>query len=462
MSSPASVLVIGGGISGLSCASALRAAGIAAQVLEAGRQPGGVIRTERHDGYLCELGPQSFLLTEELLQLSRDLGIEQQCIEAEPRLPRYVVVNGALHAVPMSPPALVASSLLSFKTKMAVLRDAFGHSRPPLEDESVAAFIRRKFTPELLERLAAPFVSGIYAGDPEKLSWRSAFPQAHQAEATSGSLIRGMMRAGRAKPRRSRTLASCTHGIDTLPRAFAKMLGDGLRCNAEVSRIERQGAGHGYRVAVQDTRSGAQDQMVADHIVLAVPAYAAGRLLAAMDSELAGALCAIEYAPVGVVSLGYRTQEIGRSERGFGFLIPRNEGLRTLGTVWNSSLFAGRAPEGRALYTSFIGGATDPKAADLPEAEMIATVQREIAPLLQARGPALFARAHTWKKAIPQYNVGHAKRVAHILERLKALPGLSILGNFIAGPSMGTCVAEAQKAAREIAALRSGFPSQGL
>src|SRR5579884_4049483 len=169
MSSPASVLVIGGGISGLSCACALRSAGVAAQVLEAGPRPGGVIRTERHDGYLCDLGPQSFLLTEELLQLSRDLGIEQQRIEAEPRLP--------LHAVPMSPPALVASSLLSFKTKMAVLRDAFGHSRPPLEDESVAAFIRRKFTPELLERLAAPFVSGIYAGDPEKLSWRSAFPQ---------------------------------------------------------------------------------------------------------------------------------------------------------------------------------------------------------------------------------------------------------------------------------------------
>ena len=462
MSSPASVLVIGGGISGLSCACALRSAGVAAQVLEAGPRPGGVIRTERHDGYLCDLGPQSFLLTEELLQLSRDLGIEQQRIEAELRLPRYVVVNGALHAVPMSPPALVASSLLSFKTKMAVLRDAFGHSRPPLEDESVAAFIRRKFTPELLERLAAPFVSGIYAGDPEKLSWRSAFPQAHQAEAKSGSLLRGMMRAGRAAPRRLRTLASYTDGIETLPRAFAKLLGDGLRCNAEVLRVERQSSGRGYRVAVRDTRSGAQDQLATDHIVLAVPAFTAGRLLAALDSELAAPLCAIEYAPVGVVSLGYAKQDLGRAERGFGFLIPRSEKLRTLGTVWNSNLFAGRAPEGRALYTSFIGGATDPQAAALPEAEMIATVQSEIAPLLQARGPALFARAHTWEKAIPQYNVGHGKRVARILERLKALPGLSVLGNFLAGPSMGTCVAEAQKAAREIAALRGGGPGQGL
>src|SRR5581483_6580106 len=333
MSSPASVLVIGGGISGLSCACALRSAGVAAQVLEAGPRPGGVIRTERHDGYLCDLGPQSFLLTEELLQLSRDLGIEQQRIEAELRLPRYVVVNGALHAVPMSPPALVASSLLSFKTKMAVLRDAFGHSRPPLEDESVAAFIRRKFTPELLERLAAPFVSGIYAGDPERLSWRSAFPQAHEAETTSGSLIRGMVRAGKAKPRGLRTLASYANGNETLAQALAKKLGEALRCNAEVLRIALRSEGNGYCIAARDTRSGVESELEAEQLVLAAPAYVAGRLLAAMDSELAGALFAIEYAPLGVVSLGYATQEIGRTEDAFGFLIPRGAGLRTLGTV---------------------------------------------------------------------------------------------------------------------------------
>lgn len=455
MSSPAPVLVIGGGISGLVCAQALRSAGIAAQVFEASPRFGGVIRTERHGGYLCELGPQSFLLTEELLRLSRDLGVEEQRIEAEPRLPRYVAVNGTLHAVPMSLPALAGSSLLSFKTKMAILRDAVGRSRPPAEDESVAAFVRRKFTPELLERLVAPFVSGIYAGDPEKLSWRSAFPQAHEAEATSGSLIRGMIRAGKTKSRGSRTLASYENGIATLPEALARKLGDGLRCNAEVQRIERRSDSRAYRLTARDTQSGAESELEAEQIVLAVPAFVAGRLLAAMDSELASALCAIEYAPVGAVSLGYAKREIGRAERGFGFLIPRSEKLRTLGTVWNSSLFAGRAPDGRVLYTSFIGGATDPGAAALPETEMIAMVQREIAPLLQARGAAVFARTHRWEKAIPQYNVGHARRVAQILERLKALPGLSIIGNFIAGPSMGACVGEAQKAAREIAALRS-------
>ena len=449
MSSPPAVVVIGGGISGLVCAYALQTAGIAVRVFEASARPGGMIRTERSEGYLCELGPQSFLLTEELLRLSGELGIEAQRLEAQAGLPRYVVIGGALHAVPMSPPALVTSSLLSFKTKIAILRDAVGHSRPPDADESVAAFVRRKFTGELLERLVGPFVSGIYAGDAETLSWRSAFPQAHEAEAASGSLIRGMIRASKSKRGGLRKLASYLDGNETLPRALAERLGEAVQYRTEAQRIDRLGSG-AYRVALQEA-SGEQHSIEAGHVVIATPAYAASQLLAAADSEIANQLCGIEYAPVGVVALGYAQEKIGRAARGFGFLVPRGEKLRTLGTVWNSSLFAGRAPQGCALYTSFIGGATDPAGAALSEAEMIATVQRETAPLLEARGEPRFAQAHAWHRAIPQYNLGHSKRMAAIAERLRSLPGLRIIGNYLAGPSIGTCAEEATKTARQIA-----------
>ncbi len=209
---------MGGGISGLVCAYALRKAGIDAQLVEASPRPGGVIRSERRDGFLLELGPQSFNGTAPLIELCRDLGIEGQLVQAPRHAARYVLVDGALRQVPLSPPAFFASSLFSAGTKWSILRDLFGRSRPPEEDESVAAFVRRKFSAELLEKLVGPFVSGIYAGDPERLSLRGAFAQLHAAEKSAGSIVRGMMRAARAKkgPRERPTLLSFRDGNETL------------------------------------------------------------------------------------------------------------------------------------------------------------------------------------------------------------------------------------------------------
>src|SRR4029077_10670278 len=189
MTPPVPAVVIGGGISGLVCAYFLNKAGIATPVLEASLVAGGMIRSERRDGFLLELGPQSFSGTAGLQALCAELGIADQFLEAPSRAPRYVLIDGALKSVPLNPPALFTSSLLSLRTKWRIAHDAFGTTRAPEGDESIAAFVRRKFGDELLDRLVGPFVSGIYAGDPERLSLRSSFTQVYHAEKSAGSVI---------------------------------------------------------------------------------------------------------------------------------------------------------------------------------------------------------------------------------------------------------------------------------
>src|SRR6267143_2550826 len=224
------VLVVGGGISGLVCAYALRKSGIEAQLVEASPRPGGVIHSVTRDGFLLELGPQSFSSTSELRQLCAHLGISNELLQAPPRAPRYVLIAGQLRPVPLSPPAFFMSSLIDGSTKWAVLRDIFGKSISPDADESVAAFVRRKFSPQILDRLVGPFVSGIYAGDPEQLSVRSAFPQLYEAEKAAGSITRGMSRLAKSKkgPRERPTLQSFREGSETLVRALGNKLGTAL------------------------------------------------------------------------------------------------------------------------------------------------------------------------------------------------------------------------------------------
>src|SRR5579862_7268652 len=201
-------LVVGGGVSGLVCAYALRKAGVETLVVEASDRAGGAIRTERRDGYLLEFGPQSFTGTAQMSLLIDELGIRQQVVQAPTGAPRYVLVNGTLHKVPMSPPAFLSSGLVGIGTKFALLRDVIGKSSPPENDESIADFVRRKFSAEMLDRLVGPFVSGVYAGDPEKLSLRSAFPTVYDAEKRRGSVLRGLIKHEPGRPSRQPNLFS--------------------------------------------------------------------------------------------------------------------------------------------------------------------------------------------------------------------------------------------------------------
>ena len=251
-------LVVGAGISGLATAYALQKAGIAVHVVEAAARPGGVIQSVKRDGYLVECGPQSFSGNGSISAMCRDLGILEERVLANPKAPRYVLIDGKLQSVPMGP-GLLASSFMSGGTRTAILRDILGKSESPEPDESVAEFIRRKFSPKLLDRLVGPFVSGIYAGDPEKLSLRAAFPILYEAEKAAGSVTRGVFKVLKQRkarngtqpqvPREKATLQTFRDGNETLIRAIAARLAERLTCGTEVTLIETLDGGHEPKAA---------------------------------------------------------------------------------------------------------------------------------------------------------------------------------------------------------------------
>ena len=459
MPNPVQALIVGAGISGLTTAFALRKAGIDARIVDRASRPGGLIQSVRRDGYLVECGPQSFSGNASLTSICRDLEILDRRILADSKAPRFVLINGALEKVPLGP-GLLVSPLMGGGTRTALFRDVFGRSEAPDSDESVASFIRRKFSPTLLDRLVGPFVSGIYAGDPEKLSLRAAFPILYEAEQTSGSVLRGLlkvMKARKAKrdplPREKPTLQTFREGNDTLVRALAEKLGAYLSLEAEVISIRPLDPGREpktprFRVGLH-TPSGTEF-LETERLVLAVPTDRAGKLLAPLGRAFESQLRTVDYSGVAVVSLGYRKEDVGHPLDGFGFLVPRSSGLTVLGTVWNSSLFPGRAPGHHVLLTSFVGGATNPDATKQPADQLVALVHREIKPLMQLREGPVFSNVSVWPRALPQYNLGHTARMAAINNCRADFPGLYLTGNYLNGPAIGACVEQALKVADEI------------
>ncbi len=442
MSDPQRVIVVGGGISGLACAFRLQRLGVPVTLLEAADHVGGMVGTVEKDGLLLESGPQSFQGTDSILELIRQVGIESELLNADPRAPRYVLMRGKLHEIPMSPRALLTSSLLTPGSRWKIASEPFRKTRPPSKEESVADFVRRKFGHEILEYLVAPFVSGVYAGDPEKLSLRAAFPTLEEWEREYGSVLRGAMKSRPAKDKRAGPppLCSFRRGVATLTRALGETLGTSLRAGARVIAIHRTGQASASKYEIRVASGGREESISAQAVVVAAPAYAASHLVSAVSSPLAHMLSGIAYAPVAVVATTYYARQVGHSTDGFGFLVPRSEKLHTLGTVWNSSLFAERARDGMIVMTSFAGGAMEPEIVDKPETEIATIVQDENARVLQITGPPVAGAVWRYPRALPQYNLGHGHIVEAIRDGERANPGLFFAGNYLEGPALGKCV----------------------
>jgi oxygen-dependent protoporphyrinogen oxidase len=444
-----SAIVIGAGISGLTCAYRLRQRGVSVLLLEASSRAGGMIRGVRQDdGFLFELGPQSCLVDSPLLVLIEELGLDDKLLRANSRAPRYVLHRGRLRAVPLGPPALLATRLVSTRTKLRLLGEMLRRTRPPDEDESVATFVRRKFGDEILERIVAPMVSGIYAGDPERLSVSAAFPSLRRYELERGSVLRGALAAHPAKGEMRPTLCSFSNGVETLPAALAESIGDALWIDTHVQSVRPATSDistqqRGPRFQIEILRRGATETLSADAVIVAAPCDAAATILSGISQSFASAFGQIEYAPVAVISTGYVRASVGNALDGFGFLVPRSEGLRLLGTVWNSSLFPDRAPVGHVNLASFAGGMTDAGICEWPEAEIAAQITKELAQVLRISAPPVAVRVQKYTRALPQYNLGHQRLIDSLTQLAAATPGLFLAGNYLDGPSIGACIAQA-------------------
>jgi len=441
------VIVVGGGISGLATAWFLQRRGFPVTVLEAGGEPGGTIRTIERDGFRIDTGPTSTLHRGGVLaELIKGVGLDADVVEADRRASRYIVKNGELLALPTGPLSFLTTPLFSGAAKLRLLAEPF--YRRALVEESIAQFVRRRLGAEFLDWAVDPFVSGVYAGDAERLSVQAAIPRLYALEAEYGSLFAGAFgRAFRGKPSgpqpRGR-LISFQGGMQTLPRAIAKNLGGALQLNAAVTALERMPNGEWFvRTPSSDHR--------ASCLVLALPAYDAARLLGRVSPELARELEAVAYAPVASVALGFRREHVTHALDGFGALLPRRLERETLGVIFSSTLFPGRAPAGKVLLTAFIGGARNPSIADKNKSDLADRVVSDLRPLLGIRGDPILQHVSLWSRAIPQYELGHGRRIARVDAALGRWPGLHLRANWRDGVSLADCVDNAAQLAERLA-----------
>ncbi len=452
----ADVIVVGGGISGLAAAWRLQQQGLHVVLLEAAARAGGTIGSTRENGCLIESGPGSTLDTTPLLaRLLEELGIAGERVAPPPAARnRYILRGGRLHALPMSALAFLATPLFSATGKLRLLREPFVGRAPAEREESVAAFVRRRLGAEFLDYAINPFVAGVYAGDPETLSIRAAFPRLYELERKYGGLIRGQILGawGRARnPDKSRHMApmlSFREGMQTLPDAIARRL-DHLRPGCEVVSVAPRD--DGFDVVVGSGAGAGLRRARA--VLLATPAQAAARLVAPVAAQAAAALAGIPYPPVAVAVLAYRRAAMRHALDGFGFLVPQREQRRILGSIFSSTLFENRAPHDQVLLTTFVGGMRQPELAQLAADEIAAVAQKELAGLLGAPRRALWTRVIRWPRAIPQYTLGHLDRIACVEQAERNLPGLYFCANYRGGIAVGDCIRSADRAAGLIAAF---------
>ena len=421
------IAIVGGGISGLTAAQLLVAGAHDVTLVDDAPEPGGLIRSERREGFLCERGPQAVLDgAPEVGALIAAAGLSPRAVTAGPAARRrFVYVDGALRPFPGSPFALFKTSLLSACGKLRLFREPFvRRAAPPDPDESVFDFVARRFGPEAARRAAAPALIGVYAGDAKDIAARAAFPRLGELEDQHGSVLRGLFRA-RGKGRMGRP-TSFPEGLGELPRALAAQLGPRRRA-LRVEGLAPRGSGWSL------TAGGAAFD--ADRVLLATPAAVTASLLAPHAAGAAEALRAIPHAPVAVVTLGFRAapDALGMDLQAYGFVAARGEGLELLGCQYETSVFPGRAPGGTVLIRALMGGTFNPGLVDATDDVLAAQAVGDLRRAAGLKRDPDFADVWRARPGIPQYTRGHAARTAAVDAALARLPGLYAIGHALRG-----------------------------
>ena len=441
---PYDAVIAGAGISGLTCAWALRRAGLRVMVLEGADDVGGCISTLRRDGFVADGGPQTFAASPAFSDLVAALGLDDKLRRARSGLP-FFFSRGRLEPAPTSPGTFLASPLLSPAAKLRLLAEPLIGARISEADESVASFAARRGGSAIVDALVRPMINGIFAGDPSRLSVRSAFPALVESERKYTSVMVGALARRRAGSGGRRAPLNFAGGSDALTSALVSTLVPDIRLGVKVTEIVLRGA----RIELV-YKGAASGSVVARHAVLATPAYESGRLLSRLEPEAAEALGTIPYPPIAQVALSYRVEEIEADLRGFGFLAGEDSGLRMLGCVWNSSMFDDRCPHDHVLVTAFLGGVNDTEIGSLRDDEIVTIAHRDLQRALGIEVAPKVVAGFRWERAIPQYELGHAQRLAVVAKALSRLPQVSLVGNYFRGPSVGDCIAVALAAADKV------------
>ena len=451
-------IIVGGGISGLAAAHWLRLNKRPGtwELWESSARVGGTIGTDRVDGFSFDWGPNGFLDREPLtLQLVREAGLDSLLEPANEKAEkRFIAKRGRLHAVPFSPPAMLRTGLLGPLEKLRVFAEPFVPARRDDDDESVFGFAARRIGRAAAETFVDPMVSGVFGGVARELSLPSCFPIMREMERRYGGLVLALIARRREKKRTGAAksggpagpggrLTSFDGGLDLLTERLHRNLSTLIRKGSPALSI-------GKVDGVWELRRATGEKVQARQVILACPTFVSAQLLAGFDPELARAFESIPYAPIAVVATGHRRADIAHPLDGFGFLIPRGEGLRTLGSIWTSSIFRGRAPSDHVQFRTMLGGAGDPAVMQLSDDELWHTIRRELDPFIGIRRDPVIRRVYRWERGIPQFTLGHRERRDRIERHAAAHTGLHMVGNAFYGVGLNDCVKMAWNVARKV------------
>jgi oxygen-dependent protoporphyrinogen oxidase len=462
--------IIGGGIAGLAAAHRAVELNPACSItlFEAGPRAGGVLSTVHRDGFQVERSADNFITTIPWgIDLCKRLGLENQLIQTNPAYRRtFVVRRGRLHRLPdgflmMAPTQMWPLAVTPILSPLGKLRSALEYFLPPRkseEDESMAAFVRRRLGREAFDRLVEPLVSAVYAADLEQLSVMATLSRFRDMERNHGSLIRAMRRQMKTHPKGNSESGARYSMFVTLRNGLASMVDEivarlpagCLRLNSSVQKIERKGTIWQVSTKDSDADSVIKDAGEFDALVLATPSPTASKLLEPLDGVLAAELAAIKHSGTAIVSLGYDDRQIGHPLDGMGAVVPAIERNPILAVSFSSRKYAHRAPEGKTLLRVFVGGARRPEMAEMPDDQLLPLVRKHTEQLLHIEGEPVFQDIAHWPGTMPQYHVGHKERVARIRSLLEGLPNLELAGNAYAGVGIPDCIHSGESAVERI------------
>ena len=444
MNNKKSIVIIGAGISGLATAHWLHKNGFDVTILESKNEAGGAMETLHENGFLIDFGPNSGLETTPLIHLIVDeVGLSNEMIYAsESSNKRYILRNNELHALPTSPPAFIKTKLFSTKAKFRVMAEPFIGKSEDGYYQSMAQFVRRRLGQEFLDYAIDPFVSGVFAGDPHKLSVKSAFPKLYRLEEVYGGLVKGLIKGARERKKRaeqskqSAKMFSFINGMQTFPKAIANRLNNKIHYECRVQSVERRA----QNWIIRYEKNGYLKEINSDYILSTIPVHTAAKIFSGLDQNFQLHSDNIYYPPVMVLYLGFNKKDIGRDLDGFGYLIPSKENKSFLGAIWSSTIFPNRCDEDKAAFTLFVGGARSPHLFDIEKDKLLNQVLKEFKKIMRINADPVFMRDRMWQKAIPQYNIGYIEHENYFDKFEKANPGIFISGNFRGGISVGDCI----------------------